>query len=100
MSSATNSAWHFKALLSSVSIMFVVTNSWRGHVKSVTSLTLVEEHKILLSSSVDCTVRMWNLEGHYIGNQMCDYSKCPKISNTLFHILFFLKICFLCSFFL
>ena len=44
-----------------------MTVSWRGHVKSVTSLTMVEEHKILLSSSVDCTVRMWNMEGHYIG---------------------------------
>ena len=31
------------------------------------SLTKVEEHKILLSSSVDCTVRMWNMDGHYIG---------------------------------
>ena len=30
-------------------------------------LTKVEEHKILLSSSVDCTVKMWNMDGHYIG---------------------------------
>ncbi|XP_060601618.1 WD repeat-containing protein on Y chromosome-like isoform X3 [Ruditapes philippinarum] len=41
--------------------------TWRGHVKSVTSLALVEEHKLLISASVDCTVRMWNMEGHYIG---------------------------------
>ncbi|XP_053398693.1 WD repeat-containing protein 49-like isoform X5 [Mercenaria mercenaria] len=41
--------------------------TWRGHVKSVTSIALVEEHKLLISASVDCTVRMWNMEGHYVG---------------------------------
>ena len=56
------------SILLKVSLYYIVViNSWRGHVKSVTSLTLVEEHKILLSSSVDCTVRMWNMDGHYIG---------------------------------
>ncbi|KAL4229841.1 hypothetical protein ACF0H5_010233 [Mactra antiquata] len=44
-----------------------VLHSWRGHVKSVTSIALVEENKLLISASVDCTVRMWNMEGHYVG---------------------------------
>ncbi|KAH3841539.1 hypothetical protein DPMN_115005 [Dreissena polymorpha] len=41
--------------------------TWRGHVKSVTAISLVEAHKLLITSSVDCTVRMWNMEGHYVG---------------------------------
>ncbi|KAL5011758.1 hypothetical protein ScPMuIL_010309 [Solemya velum] len=41
--------------------------SWRGHVEGINSLTLVEEHKVIITASNDCTVRLWNLEGHYIG---------------------------------
>ena len=40
---------------------------WRGHVESVTSITLVEENKLILTSSLDCTVRLWTLEGEYVG---------------------------------
>ncbi|WAQ98654.1 hypothetical protein MAR_023027 [Mya arenaria] len=35
-----------------------VTMTWRGHVKSVTAISLVEEHKLLITASVDCTVRL------------------------------------------
>ncbi|WAQ98705.1 WDR49-like protein [Mya arenaria] len=42
-----------------------VTMTWRGHVKSVTAISLVEEHKLLITASVDCTVRLWNMDGHY-----------------------------------
>ena len=41
--------------------------SWRGHVESVSAIDLVEQNKVLLTSSSDCTVRMWTTEGHYIG---------------------------------
>ncbi|XP_070198273.1 cilia- and flagella-associated protein 337-like isoform X3 [Littorina saxatilis] len=41
--------------------------SWRGHIESVSSIDLVEQNKVLLTSSSDCTVRMWTIEGHYIG---------------------------------
>ncbi|WAQ98681.1 WDR49-like protein [Mya arenaria] len=44
-----------------------VTMTWRGHVKSVTAISLVEEHKLLITASVDCTVRLWNMDGHYVG---------------------------------
>ncbi|XP_019353834.1 WD repeat-containing protein 64 [Alligator mississippiensis] len=42
-------------------------NHWRAHVKMVVSLEVIEEEKMLLSSSVDCTVRLWSLDGEYIG---------------------------------
>ena len=46
---------------------FSVVTMWRGHVGSVTCLTLAEEHKMLLSSSMDCTVRVWTFDGEYVG---------------------------------
>ncbi|XP_070553109.1 cilia- and flagella-associated protein 337-like isoform X2 [Ptychodera flava] len=41
--------------------------SWRAHVQSVTSMDLVEEHGLILTSSLDCTVRLWTIEGEYVG---------------------------------
>ncbi|XP_031194673.1 WD repeat-containing protein 49-like [Mastomys coucha] len=41
--------------------------SWRAHVSMVTSLELIEGDSILLSSSLDCTVRLWSQDGAYIG---------------------------------
>ncbi|XP_028397733.1 WD repeat-containing protein 64-like [Dendronephthya gigantea] len=43
------------------------TQSWRAHVQEITSLDISEEYHVLLTSSVDCTVRMWTLNGHFIG---------------------------------
>ncbi|XP_064637892.1 WD repeat-containing protein on Y chromosome-like [Lineus longissimus] len=41
--------------------------TWRGHIESVTCIDLVEEHKMMLTASLDCTVRMWTLDGEYVG---------------------------------
>ncbi|XP_050802256.1 WD repeat-containing protein 64-like isoform X8 [Gopherus flavomarginatus] len=41
--------------------------SWRAHSCSVTSVAWVSEDRLLLTSSVDCTVKLWSLEGEYIG---------------------------------
>ncbi|XP_047612397.1 WD repeat-containing protein 49-like [Phacochoerus africanus] len=40
---------------------------WRAHVSTVTSLELIEEEKLLLSSSLDHTVCLWSTDGEYIG---------------------------------
>lgn len=42
---------------------------WRAHVQSITSIEPLEYMKseILLTSSMDCTVRLWTLEGHFVG---------------------------------
>ncbi|XP_029458508.1 WD repeat-containing protein 64-like isoform X2 [Rhinatrema bivittatum] len=42
-------------------------NYWRAHINIVTSLELVEEDNVLLSSSTDCTVRLWSMIGEFIG---------------------------------
>ncbi|XP_037382707.1 WD repeat-containing protein on Y chromosome-like [Talpa occidentalis] len=39
---------------------------WRAHVNMVTSLELIEE-RVLLSASLDHTVRLWSRDGEYIG---------------------------------
>ncbi|XP_041358198.1 WD repeat-containing protein on Y chromosome-like [Gigantopelta aegis] len=41
--------------------------SWRGHVSSLTCLELVEDYNVVLTGSVDCAVRMWTMDGEYIG---------------------------------
>ena len=53
------------SLSHNISISVIAT--WRGHVESVTCLHLIEEKQTLLTSSLDCTVRMWTTAGHYIG---------------------------------
>nr|XP_012804527.2 WD repeat-containing protein 49-like [Jaculus jaculus] len=40
---------------------------WRAHVSTVTALELIEEESILLSSSLDRTVRLWSKDGAHIG---------------------------------
>ncbi|XP_062577533.1 uncharacterized protein LOC134239370 [Saccostrea cucullata] len=42
-------------------------HSWRGHIDSITCMELVEKHKLLMTASTDCTVRLWNFDGDYIG---------------------------------
>nr|XP_033806006.1 WD repeat-containing protein on Y chromosome-like [Geotrypetes seraphini] len=42
-------------------------NYWRAHINIITSLELVEENNVLLSSSIDCTVRLWSMNGEFIG---------------------------------
>nr|XP_060623127.1 WD repeat-containing protein 64-like [Anolis sagrei ordinatus] len=42
-------------------------NHWRAHVNLVLSLEVIDEDNILLSCSIDRTVRLWSLNGEYIG---------------------------------
>ncbi|XP_062913323.1 WD repeat-containing protein 64-like [Mobula hypostoma] len=42
--------------------------SWRAHTLQIISIFLVEEAAVVISASVDCSVRVWYaLNGHYIG---------------------------------
>ncbi|XP_069487207.1 cilia- and flagella-associated protein 337-like isoform X2 [Ambystoma mexicanum] len=45
----------------------VLLESWRAHVCSITSVCPVNEDQLLLTSSMDCTVRLWSLKGEHIG---------------------------------
>ena len=40
---------------------------WRGHVQMVTSLAYIDSSDILISSSSDCTIRVWTPDAKYIG---------------------------------
>ena len=59
--------------------LYLVITTWRGHIESITSITLIEDQKMLLSSSLDCTVRLWTFDGEYIGMyQNCIILICFK----------------------
>ncbi len=43
--------------------------AWRAHSAEILSVECIR-HKagvFVLSASADCTVRLWNMKGHYIG---------------------------------
>lgn len=42
---------------------------WRAHVQSITSIEPLEymNCEILLTASMDCTVRLWTIEGNFVG---------------------------------
>ncbi|XP_055052839.2 cilia- and flagella-associated protein 337 isoform X1 [Misgurnus anguillicaudatus] len=42
-------------------------NFWRAHISSITGLKIIENDQFLLTSSVDCSVRLWNIHGDFIG---------------------------------
>ncbi|KAM3837845.1 cilia- and flagella-associated protein 337-like [Vipera latastei] len=42
-------------------------NHWRAHLGLVLTLEIIDEDNILLSCSIDCTIRLWSLNGEYIG---------------------------------
>ncbi|XP_053313760.1 WD repeat-containing protein 64-like [Spea bombifrons] len=42
-------------------------NCWRAHVDMITHLEVIDVDKVILSSSLDCSVRLWSLEGQFIG---------------------------------
>ena len=47
--------------------LFQVLASWRGHLENVTCISIVDEPEMVLTSSLDCTVRLWTTKGHYVG---------------------------------
>ncbi|KAF7700317.1 hypothetical protein HF521_003275 [Silurus meridionalis] len=42
-------------------------NFWRAHISSITGLQIIENDQVLLTSSLDCTVRLWSIHGEFIG---------------------------------
>ncbi|XP_069834688.1 cilia- and flagella-associated protein 337-like [Dendropsophus ebraccatus] len=45
----------------------VLLHCWRAHMSDITRMILVEKHKVIATSSQDCTVRLWTIQGEYIG---------------------------------
>ncbi|XP_038674997.1 WD repeat-containing protein on Y chromosome isoform X2 [Scyliorhinus canicula] len=44
-----------------------IVNYWRAHVSGVTCMELIEEQKVIVTSSVEGTVRLWSVDGEFIG---------------------------------
>ena len=44
-----------------------ILNSFRAHLRTVMSVDYVEAHDLLVTSSADCSVRLWTLCGRFIG---------------------------------
>ncbi|XP_029964567.1 WD repeat-containing protein 49 [Salarias fasciatus] len=42
-------------------------NFWRAHTSTVTGLQIVDSDQVVLTSSADCTVRLWSARGKFIG---------------------------------
>ncbi|XP_073518596.1 cilia- and flagella-associated protein 337-like isoform X2 [Phyllobates terribilis] len=40
---------------------------WRAHVDMITQLEVIDEDKVVLSSSLDCAARLWSIDGEFIG---------------------------------
>ncbi|XP_078600786.1 cilia- and flagella-associated protein 337-like isoform X2 [Branchiostoma floridae x Branchiostoma japonicum] len=40
---------------------------WRAHTQSITGMDLIEEHNIVITCALDCTVRVWTLDGNFVG---------------------------------
>ncbi|CAF2788403.1 unnamed protein product [Rotaria sp. Silwood2] len=41
--------------------------TWRAHVDSVTGLEYIDQTQVIISSALDWTIRLWNLQGNFIG---------------------------------
>ncbi|XP_068172599.1 cilia- and flagella-associated protein 337 [Antennarius striatus] len=42
-------------------------NLWRAHTSRITGLQIVDNDQVVLTSSTDCTVRLWSAYGEFIG---------------------------------
>nr|XP_033794798.1 WD repeat-containing protein 64-like isoform X2 [Geotrypetes seraphini] len=45
----------------------VLFQTWRAHNCNITSIILVKGQQLCLTSSLDCTVRLWSLQGEHVG---------------------------------
>ncbi|KAJ3204740.1 WD40 repeat domain 95 [Entophlyctis luteolus] len=45
----------------------IMKTFWRAHIQSISSVNYVHAHDVILTSSKDCTVRVWTSDGTHIG---------------------------------
>ena len=63
-----------------------LVNSFRAHVCSIHSVDYVVERQILISASADCSVRLWSVNGQYIGTFGENWRPLPKVVSTEYFI--------------
>ena len=44
-----------------------MVKTWRAHIQNISSIEYIETARILITSSIDCTIRVWTPDGKYIG---------------------------------
>lgn len=43
--------------------------AWRAHLRSIVSIDLAEDKGLVITASTDCCVRLWTMQGRYIGEE-------------------------------
>ncbi|KAM5192087.1 cilia- and flagella-associated protein 337-like [Mantella aurantiaca] len=59
----------------------VLLHCWRAHLYAISRVIPVAKHKVIVTSSQDCTVKLWTLQGEYIGTFGQDKPWCIKITD-------------------
>ena len=67
----------------SVVVVVVVVWRWRAHVDHVTCMALADDDQLLITSSLDCTARVWTFSGHYIGTSTSSVSVVIVLSRWM-----------------
>ena len=60
----------------------LLLNSFRAHTHSIHSIDYVTDREILITASADCSVRLWSLNGQYIGTFGENWKQLPKVVTT------------------
>ena len=60
----------------------VLLNSFRAHTRSIHSVDYVTDREILITASADCSVRLWTLNGQYIGTFGERWKPLPPVVTT------------------
>ncbi|KAM8769789.1 cilia- and flagella-associated protein 337 [Acanthopagrus schlegelii] len=60
-------------------------NFWRAHTSKITGLQIVDNDQVVLTSSTDCTVRLWSAHGEFIGTFGQSESWSVHISSSWKH---------------
>ncbi|XP_075143470.1 cilia- and flagella-associated protein 337-like [Leptodactylus fuscus] len=60
----------------------ILLHCWRPHMSDITSVIPVEKHKVLVTSSQDCTVKLWTIQGEFIGIFGQDKPWCLKKTES------------------
>ena len=64
----------------------LLVNSFRAHTHSIHSVDYVTEREILITASADCSVRLWSLNGQYIGTFGEHWKPLPKVVTTEYFV--------------
>lgn len=60
-----------------------LVNSFRAHTRPIHSVEFVSDRDILITASADCSVRIWTVNGQYIGTFGGDkWKPLPKVVNN------------------